>query len=83
MEDTTIKISKKHSQMIDFLVVKFKYNSKKRLLEEMIETYSRFSNPPSEFYNSLDSQLYRIEEKIEKTKKEIREIKSLLVIPKA
>ncbi len=78
METTTVKISKKHSEMLDSLLIKLEIGEKKRLLEGMIEYFTRYPFKPKEAYSTIDDKLYHIESQCRDIKDELREMKKEL-----
>ena len=75
MDTTTVKISKKHSKMLDNLMGKLQYGLKKRLLEDMIEYFDRFPLKPRDQYATIDDNFFRLSDQFRDIKDELREIK--------
>ena len=78
MDITTVKISRKHSDMLDNLMIKLQYGRKKYLLEQMIEYFDRFPLMPRDQYSTIDDKFFRLSDQFRDIKDELREIKKEL-----
>jgi len=76
METTTVKISKKHSEMLDKIGLKLRRSEKKGLLEDIIEYFDRYTIEPREAYSTIDDKFYILSNEFSMIKNELREIKN-------